>query len=341
MQKWLKSWCSTNLLYGQNSKKMLRAGGGRIQILDSKKLLRAFLNAVGKRHHRLKQPGKCCAAQPQLCARQHRHTIQLLQCLRCNHFRFRWSFCFLSCILEAILTRTLQDLAATKTFFRLAQYNRVKAEALQLIVKDFETGSKLQLDSAKLLVEERELSPYFVMEQLMFWDHQPQRKSNVLCFQGAAVELPCPTDIMSRCMSVYGLPSEELQHIQDLLSGHFIPKKHFRSLQFAANVGDAFFGSTALDSRIQQPHESQVFKTQLCHPGLTDSAVDQPAKQRNQWSQAVKILEERRVAGSSKKYEKYEYLVRWAETDPPQPDSWEPRKNISPALYKQWCHECR
>lgn len=333
MQKWLKSWCSTNLLYGQNSKKMLRAGGGRIQILDSKKLLRAFLNAVGKRHHRLKQQGTCCAAQPQLYAWKDRHTIQLLQCLRCNHFRFRWSFCFLSCILGVILTRTLQDLAATKTFFHLAQYDHVAAEALQLSVKDFGTGSKLQLDSAKLLVEERALSPYFVMEQLMFWDHQPQRKSDVLCFQGA-VELPCPTNIMRYCCSRDGVPSDEIQCIQDALTGRPIPKKQFRSLQFAANVGDAVFGSTALDSRIQQPHESHVFKTQLCHPVLTDSAVDQPAKQRNQWSQAERILAQRHVAGSSS----IEYLVRWCAT---QPDSWEPRKNINDAMFHQWRHERR
>jgi hypothetical protein len=77
-------------------------------------------------------------------------------------------------MLLAILTRTLQDLAATKTFFLLARYDRVKAEALQLSVEDFETAANLQLlDSANLLVKERELSPYFVLEQLMFWDHQP------------------------------------------------------------------------------------------------------------------------------------------------------------------------
>jgi hypothetical protein len=77
-------------------------------------------------------------------------------------------------MLLAILTRTLQDLAATKTFCLLARYDRVKAEALQLSVEDFETAANLQLlDSANLLVKERELSPYFVLEQLMFWDHQP------------------------------------------------------------------------------------------------------------------------------------------------------------------------
>jgi hypothetical protein len=63
-------------------------------------------------------------------------------------------------MLLAILTRTLQDLAATKTFFLLARYDRVKAEALQLSVEDFETAANLQLlDSANLLVKERELSP--------------------------------------------------------------------------------------------------------------------------------------------------------------------------------------
>ena len=56
----------------------------------------------------------------------------------------------------------MQDLAATKTFFSMARYDRVQAEALQLSVEDVETGSILQLDSAKLLVKERELSPYFL-----------------------------------------------------------------------------------------------------------------------------------------------------------------------------------
>jgi hypothetical protein len=181
-------------------------------------------------------------------------------------------------LLGAILTQTLQDLAATKTFFRLARYDRVKTEKLLLSVEDVETGTNLQLlDSTNLLVKERELSPYFVMEQLMFWDHQPQRKSDVLCFQGA-VELPCPTNIMRFCMSVDGLPSEELQRIQDVLAGRFIPKKSrsiIPSLKFAANLADAFFGCTALDLTIRQLQESPVLKdcTQLCHTVLTDSAT--------------------------------------------------------------------
>ena len=238
-------------------------------------------------------------------------------------------------MLGAILTRTLQDLAATKKFFSLARYDRVQAEALQLSVEDVETGSKLQLDSAKLLVKERELSPYFVMEQLMFWDHQPQRKSDVLCFKGV-VELPCPTNIMRCCCSVDGVPSEELQRIQDVLAGRFIPKKPPRiipSLKFAATVGDAVFGSTALDSRIQQLHKSQVFKTQLGHPVLIDSAFDQPG---NQWIQAEKILEQRFVPGSTV----LEYLVRWC-GNPPQPDSWEPRRNLNNELFTQWRNERR
>ena len=240
-------------------------------------------------------------------------------------------------MLGAILTRTLQDLAATKTFFLLARYDRVEAEALQLSVEDVETGTNLQLlDSANLLVKERELSPYFVMEQLMFWDHQPQRKSDVLCFQGA-VELPCPTNIMRCCMRVDCLPSEELQRIQELFAGRLIPhNSRIPSLKFAANLADAFFGCTALDTTIRQLQESPVLKncTQLCHPVLTDSAVDQPAKQRNQWSQAEKILAQRHVAGSSS----IEYLVRWCAT---QPDSWEPRKNINDAMFHQWRHERR
>ena len=56
MQKWLKCWCSAILLYGRNSETLLLRTGGRSQKLDSLTLSRAFLNAVGKRHHRLKQP---------------------------------------------------------------------------------------------------------------------------------------------------------------------------------------------------------------------------------------------------------------------------------------------
>ncbi len=155
---------------------------------------------------------------------------------------------------------TLQNLADTKTFFHLARYDCIKAEALQLSVEDVETGTNVQLpDPAKLFVNERELSPYFVMEQLMFWDRQPQSKSDVLCFQGA-VELPCPTNIMRCCLTFGGLPSKELQRIQQLLAGRLIHTRHIRSLKFAANFGDAFFGSTALDLTICQldhPHQEQ------------------------------------------------------------------------------------
>lgn len=227
----------------------------------------------------------------------------------------------------------LEDLAATKRFFSLAQYDRVQAEAPQLSVEDIETGSKLKLESAKLLSKERELSPYFVMEQLMCWDHQPQRKSDVLCFQGV-VELPCPVNIMSCCFNVGGVPSEDLQRIADVLAGRFIPKKPPRiiqSLKFAVNVGKAFLGCTALDSRIQQLHESQVFKTQLCHPVLTDSALDQPGKQL---IPADKILAQRYKPGSTV----LEYLVRWR-GNPPQPDSWQPRRNLNENLFDQWRNE--
>ena len=227
-------------------------------------------------------------------------------------------------------------MAATKRFFSLARYGRVKADALQLSVKDFGTGSKLQLDPADLLVNEREQSPYFVMEQLMFWDHQPQRKSDVLCFQGV-VELPCPANIMRCCFTVGGVPSEELQRIADVLAGRFIPKKPPRiipSLKFADDVGKAFCGFTALDSRIQQLHESQVFKTQLCHPVLTDSALDQPGKE--QWIPADKILQQRYVPGTKV----LEYRVRWR-GNPPQPDSWERRGNLNKILFDQWRNERR
>jgi hypothetical protein len=229
-------------------------------------------------------------------------------------------------------------LAATKTFFHLAQYDHVAAEALQLSVKDFGTGSKLQLDSAKLLVEERALSPYFVMEQLMFWDHQPQCKSDVLCFQGA-VELPCPTNIMRYCCSRDGVPSDEVQCIQDALTGRPIPKKQFRSLQFAANVGDAFFGSTALDSRIQQPHESQVFKTQLCHPDSAVARRDVEQAKTAAWLAADEIVDQKQEESSKKnKPGRWLYLVRWRGGGE---DTWEPRSNLSDELYNQWIHAPR
>ncbi len=205
-------------------------------------------------------------------------------------------------MLGVILTRTLQDLAATKTFFRLAEYDRVKAEALQLSVEDVKTGSNLQVQDANLLVKERELSPYFVMEQLMFWDHQPQRKGDVLCFQGA-VELPCPTNIMSCCMSADGLTSKDLQHIQELLAGRLIHTRRIPSLKFAANLADTLFGCTALDTTIRQLQESPVLKeyTQLlCQPVLTDSATANASSKSeldgdHTWSEADRIPEEKKM----------------------------------------------
>ena len=258
-------------------------------------------------------------------------------------------------MLGAILTRTLQDLAATKTFFRLARYDRVEAEALQLSVEDVETGTNLQLlDSANLLVKERELSPYFVMEQLMFWDHQPQRKSDVLCFQGA-VELPCPTNIMRCCMSVDGLPSDELQRIQELLAGRLIPHtRRIPSLKFAANLGDALFGCTALDLTIRQLQESPVLKdcTQLCHPVLTDSATANASSKseldgNHTWFEADRILEEKEMHCDTCPKNKRKrqativmYRVRWRGNPPPS-DSWEPRANLNDELFAQWSNEAR
>jgi hypothetical protein len=173
----------------------------------------------------------------------------------------------------------------------------------------------------------------------MFWDHQPQRRSDVLCFQGA-VELPCPTNIMRCCMSADGLPSEELQRIQELFAGRLIPhNSRIPSLKFAANLADAFFGCTALDTTIRQLQESPVLKncTQLfCQPVLTDSATGKLDQAGNQWFQADRILKERRVAGSAA----LQYLVRWCGT-PPQPDSWELKKNINDALFAQWRIERR
>ena len=80
-------------------------------------------------------------------------------------------------------------------------------------------------------------------------------------------------------------------------------------------------------------HWIQEFKTQLCHPVLTDSAFDQPG---NEWIQAEKILEQRFVPGSTV----LEYLVRWC-GNPPQPDSWEPRRNLNNELFTQWRNERR
>ena len=235
---------------------------------------------------------------------------------------------------QCSLTRTEQDLADTKDFWVMTQYASVKTQALQLSAEDVETGANLQLPTTACLdVEEQELPPQFALEQLMFWFHQPQRKSDVLCFQGV-VELPCPVNIMSCCFNVGGVPSEDLQRIADVLAGRFIPKKPPRiipSLKFAVDVGKAFLGCTALDSRIQQLHESQVFKTQLCHPVLTDSALDQPGKQL---IPADKILAQRYKPGSTV----LEYLVRWR-GNPPQPDSWQPRRNLNENLFDQWRNE--
>ncbi len=88
------------------------------------------------------------------------------------------------------LTRVDQDLAATETFYRLAKYESVKSDALQLSAADVETGANVQRpDSASLYVELQSLSPTFVLEQLMFWFHQPQRKIDVLTLSGGAGEL--------------------------------------------------------------------------------------------------------------------------------------------------------
>ncbi len=242
-------------------------------------------------------------------------------------------------------------MATTKTFFLLARYDRVKVEALQLSIEDVETGTNLQLlDSANLRVEERELSPYFVMEQLMFWDHQPQRKSDVLCFHGV-VELPCPTNIMRCCISVDGISSEELVRIQELLSGHFIPHhtRRVRSLQFASNLGDTFIGCTALDLTIRRLQEAC---SQICRPVSTDSESANSSSKieldgNHSWFEADKIVAEKKVhcnafPKNKRTRQKTEvlYRVRWR-GNPPQPDSWVPRSNINQELFAQWINEAR
>ena len=111
------------------------------------------------------------------------------------------------------LTRVDQDLVATKTFYLLAKYESVQSDALQLSAEDVEAGANVQLpDLACLYVEQQTLSPTFVLEQLMFWFHQPQRKIDVLTLSGAG-ELPCPTNVLRCCMG-NGLSAEEQQRHQ-------------------------------------------------------------------------------------------------------------------------------
>ena len=146
------------------------------------------------------------------------------------------------------LTRLEQDLAVTKTFWVMAKYHSVTTEALQLSADDVETGANLQLPTtACLRVEEQDVPPHFVLEQLMFWFHQPQRKSDVLCLHGAG-ELPCPMNIL-RCCAGDGVSVEELARHRDVLMGSRMqPSRRLRLHRFAATLGEAVLGCSALDS---------------------------------------------------------------------------------------------
>ncbi len=249
-----------------------------------------------------------------------------------------------------IFVHSEQDLADTKTFYLLSKYDDVKTEALQLSAEDVETGANVQLPaSACLRVEEQLLPPHFVLGQLLFWYHQPQRKSDVLCLHGAG-ELPCPTNILRCCCTGVGLSIEEQQRNQELLSGTAVPlpARRLRVHQFASNISDAFIGCTALGNAVQQlqatgitgtkhstntrPHVEQPCLTSPIAPGDNETVVP--------WFEAEQILAEKQVPLFNKKRNVMLYLVRWR-GHPPPADSWEPKENLSPELFNEWVNELR
>ena len=134
----------------------------------------------------------------------------------------------------------------------MTQYASVKTQALQLSAEDVETGANLQLPTTACLdVEEQELPPQFALEQLMFWFHQPQRKSDILCLHGAG-ELPCPTHVLRSCIGV-SISSDDIARHEEMLRGMYTPhpSRRLRMHQFASSVDEALLASTALDAAIQ------------------------------------------------------------------------------------------
>jgi hypothetical protein len=225
----------------------------------------------------------------------------------------------------------------------LAKYDSVTTEALQLSAEDVETGANVQLPaSACLRVGERTLSPTFVLEQLMFWFHQPQRKNDVLRLRGAG-ELPCPTNVLRCCVGA-GVTPEELEHHQELLAG-MVPLSSARRSRlhvFAATLSEAFIGCAALCKSMKNLQCGVCYK-QCVVPHRVDegysaplgahaSAAGQPDAS-GQWYKAERIIAEKRV--SLKRKRQMMYLVRWRGCQPSQ-DSWEPRANLNEELFTEW-----
>jgi hypothetical protein len=249
-----------------------------------------------------------------------------------------------------ILTKIEQDLADTKTFYLLSRYDTVETDALQLSAEDVETGANVQLPaSACLRVEEQLLPPHFVLSQLMFWYHQPARKSDVLCLHGAG-ELPCPTNILRCCCTGAGASLEELHRNQELLLGTAVqqPTRRLRLHQFATNLSEAFLGCTALGNTIQQLQASSITGIKNCasvrpdvaQPPLSSASAAGSSEREATWFEADQIIAERQVPCAKGKRNATMYLVRWR-GHPPPPDSWEPRANLSPELFNQWINELR
>jgi hypothetical protein len=213
-----------------------------------------------------------------------------------------------------------------------------------------ETGANVQLPtSACLRVEEQTLPSTFVLEQLMFWFHQPRRKNDVVCLGGAG-ELPCPTNVLRCCIGA-GISPEELQRHQELLSGITAPpcSRRFRLHQFAATLSKAFIGCSALCISMKELEQADVYKDSavLCLPNDLASVCTTLASSAAQpdvhhsWYEAEDIIAERQQPcnQSSKKRKRQVtvtmYLVRWRGKPCPA-DSWEPKSNINAELLAQW-----
>jgi hypothetical protein len=230
-------------------------------------------------------------------------------------------------------------LAATETFYLLAKYDSVQSDALQLSAEDVEIGANVQLPtSASLYVEQQTLSPTFVLEQLMFWFHQPQRKIDVLTLSGAG-ELPCPTNVLRCCMGA-GLSAKEQQRHQDLLAGFAPPpSRPDRMHQFATCLSKAFIGCAALCRSMKELQEATLFKgpnLPLCHKQATSTS--ERASKTSDWLPAEKILDEKEEETFNKKRKrsvKVLYLVQWR-GEPCSAPSWEPKRNINAELFAEW-----
>jgi hypothetical protein len=245
------------------------------------------------------------------------------------------------------LTRVDQNLAATETFYHLAKYDSVQSDALQLSAEDVETGAKVQLPtSACLHVEQQTLSPTFVLEQLIFWFHQPQRKIDVLTLSGAG-ELPCPTNVLRCCMGA-GLKLAEKNRHQDLLAGFAPPPSCRRNPlhQFATCLSKAFIGCAALCRSMKELQEAASLKgpaptLMLRHNQATSMAKCASKRVRAsspEWRPAEKIIAQKEEVTFNKKRKlsvKVLYLVQWR-GESRCAATWEPKRNINAELFAEW-----